>query len=68
MILIHNDEKLDLKNHSLTVLDFLKIVELDPSGVAVMVNEKIVFTEEYGDHFLTHDDVIETMYYQGGGS
>ncbi len=50
-----------------TVLDLLKIREVEPQMVAVELNEKMVEREDFEKTPLHEGDRIELHYFMGGG-
>lgn len=39
-----------------------------PEYVSVSVNEQFIAKDEYASHYLVNGDVVEFLYYMGGGS
>ena len=57
------DEDMD----AVSVLDVLKIRNIEPRMVAVEVNSKMIERDDYGTTQLKDDDEVEFLYFMGGG-
>ena len=51
-----------------TVMDVLKVKEIDPQLVAVEVNTQMIDQENLGTTSLKEDDKIEFLFFMGGGA
>ncbi|HEX4622024.1 MAG TPA: sulfur carrier protein ThiS, partial [Myxococcaceae bacterium] len=50
-----------------TVAGLLASLSIEPTGVAVEVNQQIVRRARHAEHHLRHDDRIEIVTFVGGG-
>ncbi len=50
-----------------TVLDLLKIKNIEPQMVAVELNDKLVERDHLGSTHLNEGDQVEFLFYMGGG-
>ncbi|HZX49295.1 MAG TPA: sulfur carrier protein ThiS [Nitrospirota bacterium] len=57
------DEDMD----AVSVLDVLKIRNIEPRMVAVEVNSKMIERDDYGTTQLKDGDEVEFLYFMGGG-
>jgi sulfur carrier protein len=51
----------------LSVLDYLRSLEIDPSRVAVELNRDILPKGEYASTLLNQGDQLEIVHFVGGG-
>ena len=51
-----------------TVLEMLRIKEVEPQMVAVELNSRILEREELGNTALKDGDALELLFYMGGGA
>jgi sulfur carrier protein len=51
-----------------TVMDVLKVKEIDPQLVAVEVNTQMIDQENLGTTSLKEDDKVEFLFFMGGGA
>ena len=51
-----------------TVMDILKVKDIDPQLVAVEVNTQMIDQENLGTTSLKEDDKIEFLFFMGGGA
>ena len=51
-----------------TVMDILKVKEIDPQLVAIEVNTQMIDQENLGTTSLKEDDKIEFLFFMGGGA
>jgi len=52
---------------NMSILDVLKKKSVRLEAVVVQLNGEIVDRDKYGEIFLKNDDVLEFLYYMGGG-
>lgn len=64
MILNGKEMKLD---HSMTVVDLLKELEIHKDKVVVEINFEIIPKESYSGRIINNDDNIEIVGFVGGG-
>lgn len=50
-----------------SVLDILKVRNVEPRMVAVEVNSRMIERDEYGATQLKEGDEVEFLYFMGGG-
>ncbi len=50
-----------------TILDLLRVLDLDPRTVAIELNRRIVRRDDFADARLNHGDQIELVHFVGGG-
>ncbi len=53
--------------HSETVLDLLKIKNIEPQMVAVEVNDRVLDRDHLATTRLKEGDQVEFLFYMGGG-
>ena len=64
-----NGRREELEQASLTVSELLKARDVpDPEMVSVQLNGEILEQEEYAKASLSSGDVLEFLYFMGGGS
>lgn len=51
-----------------TVMDVLKVKDIDPQLVAVEVNTQMIDQENLGTTSLQEDDKLEFLFFMGGGA
>jgi sulfur carrier protein len=51
-----------------TVMDVLKVKDIDPQLVAVEVNTQMIDQENLGTTSLQEDDKVEFLFFMGGGA
>jgi sulfur carrier protein len=67
MKIIVNGKSVDLEKE-VTVTELLKIQEVKmPEYVSVEINEEILSTEDYNTRLVKENDVVEFLFYMGGG-
>lgn len=64
MILNSKEMKLD---HSMTVVDLLKELEIHKDKVVIEINFEIIPKESYSGRIINNDDNIEIVGFVGGG-
>ena len=60
-----NGKSEDIQSSS--VLDLLTLKKIDPQMVAVEVNDKMIDREHLGTTTLKEGDLVEFLFYMGGG-
>ena len=57
----------DEDTDAVSVLDVLKVKNIEPRMVAVEVNSKMIERDDYGVTQLKDGDEVEFLYFMGGG-
>jgi len=57
----------DENTEAASVLDILKVRNVEPRMVAVEVNSRMIERDEYGTIQLKEGDEVEFLYFMGGG-
>ncbi|MDH7604676.1 MAG: sulfur carrier protein ThiS [Melioribacter sp.] len=69
MKLIINGKEEILEQEKITISDLLKIKNVEmPDMVSVQLNEEFVEKNNYQEIYLKDGDVIDFLYFMGGGS
>ncbi len=64
-IKLNNKNKKLQKNYS--IIDLVKILDLNPNGIVIEVNLKIIKKEKWGEVILNNGDSVEIITFMGGG-
>lgn len=64
---IYLNGKVEEVKNNLSVSELLKSKNIRPEVVTVELNEQIVDRSRYNDTYIKDNDVIEFVYYMGGG-
>ncbi|MCX7726877.1 MAG: sulfur carrier protein ThiS [Chitinispirillaceae bacterium] len=68
MVLYVNGEKREFDKKDITLDELLKFCEVENSSmVAVQVNGEFVERGDYGKMVLKNNDVVDFLYFMGGG-
>lgn len=60
--------KEEILKENITVLELLKEKNIRPEVVTVELNEKILHRKEYEKTLLKEGDVVELVFFMGGGT
>ncbi len=66
MQILLNGEKTTI-NNNISISDLLQQFNLDPTKVAVELNQNLVFHHNFNHTIISQNDIIEIVHFIGGG-